>query len=85
MAATMTSSVMTVFGDQRVAMGIVHMSDGGGSANVGLTMLNYATVQPYSCATTGFTKAVQDGTTAGYIQIASCSSGDSFWFMAIGK
>lgn len=86
MAATFSTATKTVLGDQRVVMGVVHMNDGAESINFGgFKVINFMSADTASCATAGFTKIIQKGTAAGSIRIASCSSGDAFNFLVMGK
>jgi hypothetical protein len=78
------AKVNTVFGDQRVVMGLVSVS-AAGSFNVGnFKKCNYYAITDASCNTGGI-KSITSGATAGAVHIASCTAGDQFRFIVIGK
>ena len=84
MAASYSTAVNTVLGDQRTVMGTVHMNDGSGVIDFGMNVVNGAVISQVSC-NTGGAKNVTRNHPSGNVYIGSCTSGDSFQFIVCGK
>ena len=85
MAATYTTSIMTVMGDQRVFMGTVHCNDGAAQVNfANFQYVNGVSICGQS-AVSGGVNVVPNSSAVGYVDIESCSSGDAFNIVVWGK
>ena len=83
MAGSVGSVVNTVWGDQRVVMGIMDGADGASEAiDTGLESIASISVTPKSCATNG---GVEFTISGGSITPVTCDSGDTYHLIAIGK
>jgi hypothetical protein len=83
MAASFTSAVNTVLGNQRAIVGQVHMNDGSGYVIPGFRHINSAVISQVSGNSAGIKTVVLNGV-AGQFYIGSCTSGDSFNVIALG-
>jgi hypothetical protein len=86
-AVSFSNKVNTVFGDQRCIIGVLDMKNGAGSFNVAnFKTVNFAAISAISVNTTGY-KTVKPGSAAadGTVTILSCTSGDTFYLMVLGK
>lgn len=86
MSVVFSDKKASVFGDTRVEMGIVDMSDGPQSFNVGgFTNVYFCSAEPQSTAVANWSKVMTKGTTAGYVSIASCATANTFQYLVIGR
>jgi len=70
----------SVFGNMRVNMGRLTINATGGSSYCGLKVVCFAALMP-SVVTSGYMYAL----TSGAVVVASATSADSFFVMAIGQ
>lgn len=86
MAHTFTSGKVSVFGNKRVAFGLMDFDNGtaGGSIATGLDYVESVSATPKSCNTNGGGFTINT-TADGKILAASCTSGDNFYIVAIGR
>lgn len=85
MAATYTTSIMTVMGDQRVFIGTVHLNDGDAQINfANYQYVNGVSVCGQSAHSAGI-NVVPNSSAAGYVDFESSTSGDSINVIVWGK
>lgn len=85
MAATYTTSQVSVFGDLRVRAGTVHFNDGADEIQFdGMKNVIACQLSAESAASGGMPMVKLNSSAVGYVDVSSVSSGDAFQFIVMG-